>query len=162
MDEKLFEPTGESLKRCRSCRGWKPRSEFHRDRSRRDGLQGNCKACNVEIAKRFYAENPEHCKERDKKRKPAARELNRRRILEYLLNHSCVDCGERDPVVLEFDHLRDKREALSSYAAGARSWATILKEIEKCEVRCANCHRRKTAREMNNFKWRMTRITLDD
>jgi hypothetical protein len=53
--------------------------------------------------------------------------------------------GEADPVVLEFDHLGDK-----SFSIGAKlvqfKWQRILDEIEKCEVVCANCHRRRTAR----------------
>jgi hypothetical protein len=33
-----------------------------------------------------------------------------------------------------------------------RSWKTVELEIAKCEVRCANCHARKTARELGNYK----------
>lgn len=70
-------------------------------------------------------------------------------ILEYLLDHPCLDCGEADPIVLEFDH-RDP--ATKTFAIGAfhirRSGMVAVKaEIEKCDVRCANCHRRKTYHE---------------
>ena len=51
---------------------------------------------------------------------------------------------ESDPVVLEFDHLRDKRWNISHMATGNFPWITIESELVKCEVRCANCHRRKT------------------
>jgi hypothetical protein len=48
-------------------------------------------------------------------------------------------------VVLEFDHLRDKLFSVGQDLS-RRSWSSILAEIEKCEVVCANCHRRRTAR----------------
>ncbi len=48
------------------------------------------------------------------------------------------------PLVLEFDHLRNKAFNIGEGFA-ERVWKTILEEIEKCEVVCANCHRRRTA-----------------
>ena len=66
-------------------------------------------------------------------------------LLEYFKTHPCLDCGERDPVVLEFDHLRDKLFDISA-ALIQRRWSAVLAEIAKCEVVCANCHRRRTAR----------------
>jgi len=66
-------------------------------------------------------------------------------LMAYFHDHPCVDCGETDPIVLEFDHLRDKKFGI---AAGIRSrnWNDVLDEIAKCEVVCANCHRRRTAK----------------
>ena len=69
-------------------------------------------------------------------------------MIEYLREHPCCDCGEEDPVVLDFDHLpgRGKRfEIARAVNASTRAWSTILQEIAKCEVVCANCHRRRTA-----------------
>jgi hypothetical protein len=66
-------------------------------------------------------------------------------LIEYFKGHPCVDCGEDDPVVLEFDHLGEKLFDIGREIHN-RGWQSILDEIEKCEVVCANCHRRRTAR----------------
>jgi hypothetical protein len=76
------------------------------------------------------------------------REANFLRLLDYLAEHPCVDCGEPDPRVLDFDHLpgEDKRFCVGRAVCGStRSWRAIREEITKCEVVCANCHRRRTA-----------------
>jgi hypothetical protein len=81
-----------------------------------------------------------HAKER-----PAIRAL----IAAHLANHPCVDCGESDPIVLEFDH-RDpalKRFNIGGAATHRFTLRVVQAEIEKCDVRCANCHRRKTHRD---------------
>ena len=69
-------------------------------------------------------------------------------VLEYLLEHPCVDCGESNPIVLEFDHVRGKKyKAVSELMSWDYSLKTLKDEIAKCDVRCANCHRIKTAQE---------------
>ncbi len=65
---------------------------------------------------------------------------------EYLSTHPCVDCGEADLVVLEFDHRGDKHEEICVLVSRG-SFDRLVEEIKKCDVRCANCHRRRHARD---------------
>jgi hypothetical protein len=77
----------------------------------------------------------------------------RKQILAYLLEHPCVDCGESDPVVLDFDH-RDpstKFRSVSRMISGTPSWKRVREEIDKCDVRCANCHRRRTYKQFGFY-----------
>lgn len=76
-------------------------------------------------------------------------------ILDVLRRHPCTDCGERDPVVLEFDHIGPKRALVTRLAWDGGSLATIDAEIRECEVRCANCHRRVTAMRADQFRFRV-------
>lgn len=67
-------------------------------------------------------------------------------VLEYRLNHPCVDCGESDPVCLDFDHVRGVKWAnISTLVSKGATVATIKDEVRKCDVRCSNCHRKVTA-----------------
>ena len=77
----------------------------------------------------------------------------RKMLLEFLSVKSCIDCGENDPIVLEFDHkrLNKKFKQVSDMLSGHYSWSSILKEIKKCDIRCANCHRRKTYLQFEHF-----------
>jgi AcrR family transcriptional regulator len=76
-------------------------------------------------------------------------------ILEVLRQHPCVDCGERHPVVLEFDHVGTKRADVTRLAWYGNSLATLDKEIRECEVRCGNCHRRMTAKRGGHYRFRV-------
>jgi hypothetical protein len=73
-------------------------------------------------------------------------------LLLYFEGHPCKDCGEDNPIVLEFDHQKDKRGNVGDLLRKGSSWERILEEIEKCEVVCANCHRKRTAAQ---FSWGM-------
>lgn len=75
------------------------------------------------------------------------------RLLEFLSTRECVDCGERDPIVLEFDHRKSdsKVKNVARFLSGHHSWESVFKEIEKCDIRCANCHRRKTYRQFGHW-----------
>ncbi len=70
----------------------------------------------------------------------------------YKSTHPCVDCGEADPRVLEFDHREGTtKNFIIGQIISKRSFSDSLKdlidEIAKCDVRCANCHRRRHHKE---------------
>lgn len=76
-------------------------------------------------------------------------------MIEYLDGRGCVECGENDLRVLDFDHVRGKKEGNISVMVGyGVSWERIGAELAKCEIRCANCHRKSTAAQ---FGWWQTR-----
>lgn len=81
---------------------------------------------------------------------------NRAWVKAYLSDHPCVDCGEDDVRVLEFDHVDPKLKlfGISRGVADGRSLKSIQAEIAKCEVRCCNCHRIRTRQEEH---WRQYR-----
>lgn len=132
-------------KKCTICKNEKDLSEFNKHKGRKDGLSTICRLCSNKRSKQYYNENKERHKKVIRLRSKKQSIENRKKIFEYYLKNSCVDCGENDPVVLEFDHLKDKKYTISNLISGGYSWKTIENEINKCEVRCANCHRRKTA-----------------
>lgn len=104
-----------------------------------------------QYAKKHYQQNKLDYLERAKAHTAKNRAELRAHIDSVLAHSCCVDCGESDPVVLEFDHLKPlaKLFCIGEAATLNRSLKSLKAEIAKCEVRCANCHRRKTIRERN-------------
>jgi len=123
-------------KRCITCMVYKPLSQFGRNAVKPDGLQSKCRACLAEY-------------QRWRRQQKAIAVYN------YLLEHPCVDCGEPDPIVLDFDHVRGVKKAdVKRMTTGSHvSLSQIMTEIAKCDVRCANCHRRVTAKREGHHHW---------
>lgn len=101
-------------------------------------------------ASKHYSENKELYKQRALAHNKEARLRNKKFIKKYLLSHPCIDCGESDIIVLDFDHVRGKKIADISKGINA-GWSLkkLEEEITKCEIRCANCHRRITHKRNN-------------
>lgn len=107
-----------------------------------------CKVCTRKSLRDHYSRNREYYLAKVCKRNKAVRVLNKVFIRDYLRSHPCVDCGESDPIVLEFDHFKNKINAVAIMARSSTLKSLSL-EVDKCVVRCANCHRKKTARQFN-------------
>jgi hypothetical protein len=133
------------IRACRVCGNTKPLTAFPFRSLKTQTRQWICLACQRLYTSEWYARNRKRHVANASKRNREVTAILRDRVRSYLRDHPCVDCGEADLTVLDFDHLRDKRANISALVGSALSWRAIDDEIRKCEVRCANCHRRRTA-----------------
>jgi len=63
----------------------------------------------------------------------------------------CVDCKKKfPPICMDFDHVRGKKLFSISSHYDKVPMKALLKEIKKCEITCANCHRIRTDKRRNS------------
>ena len=140
-----------STKRCNGCNKDRDIEDFNLKDRTKGTLQALCRFCIAEYGKEHYKNNKQAYIDKAKSRNKRIREENRTKLFAYLSQHPCVDCGQTDIRCLEFDHVRgNKTYNVATLIKNLASWSTIETEIAKCEVRCANCRRRKT---LERGKW---------
>ncbi len=139
-------------KRCWCCGEILETDEFNRNRTRPDGRSSTCKVCHRRICAEWYARNRSTARQRAQEGRARRRDQSFAKLRAYLAAHPCVDCGEADPTVLGLDHRDPSRKEIevSTLLSAGYSWSRILEELGRCEVRCANCHQRRTAKQ---FDW---------
>jgi len=142
---------GNNSKLCPKCGLTKPLEEFSSRNLQNYKPVSYCRSCQRNYCKKHYERLKTVHNVRRYERQQRARSVNRRFVDSYLQQHPCADCGEHDIRVLEFDHVRGKKLDSISEMIYQASFSRLSSELQKCEVRCANCHRRKTARQ---FRWR--------
>lgn len=140
-------------KRCSRCRLDKPDEDFAWRRINKGERDSYCRPCRAEYKQEHYSKNKQRYVDQATARTQRILEERTQFLIRFFACHPCRDCGEEDPVVLEFDHLGDKVFAISQ-GIRRQKWETVLAEMEKCEVVCANCHRRRSM-ERGHF-WRAT------
>lgn len=143
------------MKCCTKCKVEKNLKDFNRKKNSKDGVQNICKECSRERSRKYYKENSDKHLKAVTDNKKKYREKIQEFIFNYLLKHPCVKCGESNPIVLDFDHLRDKDNCICNGIRNIWSLDRVKKEIEKCQVLCANCHRLKTAKDQSWYSYRM-------
>lgn len=146
------------LKVCTICKEVKLQSEFNKKKRSKDGLQNTCKLCSRESFKRYWTANKNKHAAVVRKRSIEARRLALQYCVDYAIQQGCVDCKETDPACLDFDHVKGQKSlAISEMHNQGYSITRIQQEIDKCVVRCANCHRKKTAKDQQWYR----KIKLD-
>src|SRR5215510_1305818 len=140
----------EGTKWCRGCNASLDLNCFGLKYAERGVRQGLCRVCQRAVSRMYYLRDPAPYKARAKLGRKKARLRNRERVLELLRSSKCADCGLSDFAVLEFDHLEPHEKRANVDRLVTHSWAAAAREIAKCDVVCANCHRNRTAR---HFGW---------
>jgi len=128
------------MKKCSKCQAPKELSEFGKNKNNlKDGTSSYCKECMRSYTKVDFENKKEYYKKRMRLYK---RQQNKwyRDLKESL---SCIKCGFSHPAVIDFHHRdpKDKEFTISVEIYNGFSIERIMKEIEKCDVLCSNCHR---------------------
>lgn len=140
------------MKTCIDCNQNKTLEEFY---PHKDGLYGRspyCAECSRIKARKYYKKN------NNKRREQIynARVKRKLEVFNELLNKyliGCIDCGETNFFVLDWDHKDTENKLLPLSKMWNFSKEKIMQEVDKCELRCANCHRKKTAEQLNWRNW---------
>lgn len=126
-----------SVRWCKRCESTLPLEALNRYK---DGYQWWCREC----FKTYFRERGRVHLDQVEKSRTARRERAHDHVLKHLRATACADCGERDPLVLEYDHVGAKVKDVGALVAWAARIDQIEAEIARCEVVCCNCHRRRT------------------
>jgi hypothetical protein len=136
----------------------KSESEYFVKDKKSGRLHAHCKACYGEHRKTYAVEHyfkyGDQYRERAKVRRAMVRRGLQDQLVAYMKDKMCIDCDESDIRVLEFDHLdpTTKKFGISKAMTDGKKWEEILIEISKCQILCANCHKKRTAAQFGWFK----------
>jgi hypothetical protein len=132
------------MKFCTHCEQDKSLDEFALNRAKPDGHQAWCKSCTKEVNADLYRNGY-------KEKQKAHNRRNKRRYMDELLEDvgdllaaGCIVCGETDPACLDFHHRDPAQKAYGVRQAVHHGWSRtrVRAEAAKCDILCANCHRK--------------------
>lgn len=127
-------------KTCSKCKTSKPLIEFN-FRYRASGIRHSyCKDCGKGLTRSHYRNHKRQYLKRN-----ARSYLKRRELIRGMKSRPCADCGIQYPYyVMDFDHREGETKEYELSRTERMTIRAIMREIEKCDVVCANCHRERT------------------
>ncbi len=140
-------------KACSQCSVRKPLGDFTKRKASKDGHHSSCKICTRKRTKEHYLKNKGYyikkARRNNLKYKKAILEL-----LMYYAKDGCSICDENDFSCMQFDHKnpKEKEFCIAHGLSSGYSIGRMRKEAEKCTVLCANCHSKKTAKQLGWYK----------
>jgi hypothetical protein len=144
--------------RCNKCHREKELSDFSYKNQEKGVRKKICKQCHSLYRRQHYLQNKEKYIAKALKWNKEQGKILSQFLFNTLSQSQCVDCGEKDILVLEFDHISGKTLGISEMYKNRYSLVAVKNELEKCVVRCANCHRRKTAKDSRFWKLKLMEI----
>ena len=127
-------------KKCCRCSEEKPVAAFTKKNTTQDGLSPSCRECTRKGGRRTY----------QKYRNRRAGEIHsrvsnlRKWVWDLKSSRRCKKCGESHPACLEFHHTnrQEKDSEISKLVGRGAAKQRLWKEIQRCDILCANCHRK--------------------
>jgi len=138
------------MKQCKTCGETKSLDDFRKLARSLDGYASCCKVCASTQSKLSYSNDSVNRIAKSKAHSQNLHKHNTAYVLEYLFSHPCVDCGETDILVLDFDHINDNKLYNVGFMLPRHTLTKLKAEIAKCEVRCRNCHKKITKARRTN------------
>lgn len=134
-EEVITGPAPEGTKRCSKCHRIKRLGLFYGQKDARLGVTSECRRCHLN---------------RSARTKIRLRD-GHAALISFLKTAPCAECGEWFPAIaMDFDHVSGKKFREISGLVRKFAEETVLAEIAKCEVVCANCHRIRSASRAGN------------
>jgi hypothetical protein len=125
----MLESAPENLKPCGRCGEVKPVANFAWRRKARGQRDNYCRPCRAEYHREQYAANRQRYIDNAVRRKKEVAAERAAYLFEFFRSRPCADCGETDPLVLEFDHLADKAFNIAK-GLRDRNWQTVIDESQ--------------------------------
>lgn len=128
------------MRTCARCQQSLPLEDFGVHRREKGSLKHTCRPCTRAYGRDHYQRN-----KGDYLEKARRWEAKMKALIDAAKNRPCTDCGQTfPPYVMDFDHLPGREKAFNVSAGRAIGLAKVQAEIDKCDLVCANCHRRRT------------------
>lgn len=145
------------MKTCTKCGKTLPLAAFGKQSTGRGGLRANCRTCATRHSKEWASQNREAYnaaqRKYTRKRRLAQgekflaanrirakkRRIRRTTFLRTIQSGGCVCCGEKRYTCLDFHHIDPSTK--KAYIAKLANIVALARELIKCVVVCANCHR---------------------
>ena len=125
--------------KCSKCNKEKPTTEFFSNKKRSSGFDCYCKDCRKDYSRKHYGIRTDYYKNKVNRNKEKIKDI----ILQYKQGKKCSRCNFSNPLALDFHHKnpKDKEFSISKAYIKGIGIEKLEKEIAKCEILCANCHR---------------------
>ena len=134
-----------NYKTCSRCKVSKPISEFNFRYKAAYVHHSYCKECGKRFTRSHYRQNKRQYLDRN-----VRSFLKRRELVRQIKSRACADCGIQYPFyVMDFDHREGETKEYELNRIDRMTTRALLREIEKCDVVCSNCHRVRTYKRRN-------------
>src|SRR2546423_1270985 len=131
-----------NYKTCSKCKVSKPAGEFNFKSTATGVHQSYCEECGKQLTRRHYRNNKRQYLDRN-----VRSYIKRRELVRQIKTRACADCDIQYPFyVMDFDHREGEIKEYELNRIDRMTTRALLREIEKCDVVCANCHRVRTYR----------------